>query len=117
VTAVELLDRLRSLGVRLWIEGERIEWRAHRGVMTVELLAETKAHRDEVYVLLSREPRACARCGATDVRLIATYWTAWREALCPDCVQQLVAWFDRTGWPPVPPEWLEGESPGRQEVR
>jgi hypothetical protein len=106
VTAAELLNRLRSLGVELRPDGDRIRWQAPVGVLTSELHAAAKALRNDLLVLLTQEPITCVRCGAGG-RLVPTYWSRWREALCPSCVDLIVERFDHEGWPPVP--WDDDE--------
>jgi amino acid adenylation domain-containing protein len=50
----ELVAYLRGKGVSLWMEGDRIRYGGASGVMTPELLAEMRQHRDGLKALLKQ---------------------------------------------------------------
>ncbi len=56
--AVELLSQLRSLDIRLWVEGDRLRYSAPDGVMTPALRAELVAHKAEILTLLHQAKAA-----------------------------------------------------------
>ena len=62
MTATELHDRYRALGIRLWVESGELQVEAPPGVLNPELSAELSAHKAELLELLdtrdqgSREP-------------------------------------------------------------
>jgi amino acid adenylation domain-containing protein/non-ribosomal peptide synthase protein (TIGR01720 family) len=61
VTVLQLLTRLRDLGVAVHSEGGRLTVRAPRGTLTTELRDELNAHRTELVTLLTADapiPRA-----------------------------------------------------------
>src|SRR5260221_716186 len=63
--ASSLVVQLRGLGVSLWLEGERLRYRAPTGALSADLLDRLRSHRDGVIELLRREeirrvPRASA---------------------------------------------------------
>lgn len=56
-----LIERLKSLslaGLELWLEGERLRYRAPDALLTPALLAELKAHKDEIVTLLQQTSEA-----------------------------------------------------------
>lgn len=52
MTTVELLSVLRSREVQLWVEGERLRYRAAKGALTPELRAELGERRQEIISFL-----------------------------------------------------------------
>ena len=54
-----LLLSLRSRGVRLWIEDDRVRYRAPASAVTTAEFAQLQAHRDEVREILERSCRDC----------------------------------------------------------
>ncbi|HEY0736311.1 MAG TPA: amino acid adenylation domain-containing protein [Herpetosiphonaceae bacterium] len=58
MTTVELLARLRDLGIRLWAEGERLRYHAPEGALTAELRAEIVASKAEILVFLAQAASA-----------------------------------------------------------
>jgi hypothetical protein len=53
MTVTSLLGELRALGVRLFLDGGRVAYRAPRGIMTPELLARLSARKAELLALLT----------------------------------------------------------------
>ncbi|MFI1588224.1 amino acid adenylation domain-containing protein [Streptomyces halstedii] len=53
MNANDLLEEFRSAGVRLWREGEQLRFRAPRGVMTEERLAELRRGKAELLAALA----------------------------------------------------------------
>ncbi|HSE18766.1 MAG TPA: amino acid adenylation domain-containing protein [Pyrinomonadaceae bacterium] len=52
MTTVELLTKVRSLDVKVWIEGEQLRYRAAKGVLTPELRAELVANKEQILGIL-----------------------------------------------------------------
>ncbi len=52
--AVQVLSSLRGLGVKLWIEGDRLQYSAPKGVMTNALRADLVLHKAEITEFLLR---------------------------------------------------------------
>src|SRR6185312_3707579 len=48
MTEIEFLLHLRSLGVKLWLEGDAVKFSAPKGALTPELKDELKARKEEV---------------------------------------------------------------------
>ena len=61
MSAIELLSELRHLDVRLWLDGDRLRYRAPQGVMTPERLARLSERKSEVIALLRGSEAATAR--------------------------------------------------------
>ncbi|HTE45927.1 MAG TPA: amino acid adenylation domain-containing protein, partial [Gemmatimonadaceae bacterium] len=59
-SAEELLERLRSLDVRLWLDGDHLRVSAPAGVLTPELRDELRAKRDELREVLGGIARRVA---------------------------------------------------------
>ncbi len=62
-TTVQYLAVLRSRGVKLWVEGDRLRYSAPRQVATAELLAELKERKQELLGFLA-QGQAARRLGA-----------------------------------------------------
>jgi len=92
---VKLLVRAEAAGLRVRAEGDQLVVVGPRRL--AELADELLAHKSDVLAALALR---CSMCGATD-RVVRTYWSDWREGLCPGCVVTAVAVFDRDGWPSV----------------
>jgi amino acid adenylation domain-containing protein len=56
VIASALLERLRSLEVRLWLEGDVLRYSAPKGALTPELLAEMRLDKPGLIEILRMEP-------------------------------------------------------------
>jgi amino acid adenylation domain-containing protein len=52
MTVPELLDQFRRAGAHLWVDGERLRYRAPAGVITDEMLASLREHKPEVLQIL-----------------------------------------------------------------
>ncbi|MGH9361541.1 MAG: hypothetical protein ACRD2T_06450, partial [Thermoanaerobaculia bacterium] len=48
----DLLDRLRALDVRLWVEEDRLRFRSPPGVLTDDLKAAMRAHKAAILAFL-----------------------------------------------------------------
>jgi pyochelin synthetase len=55
MSATELVDHLRSIGVQLWVDGENLRFRAPRDVLGADLKAALKAAKPDVIALLADE--------------------------------------------------------------
>jgi len=55
VSAVELIDRVRRIGVQLWVDGENLRFRAPQGVLDADLKAQLTAAKADVIAELTRE--------------------------------------------------------------
>jgi hypothetical protein len=65
MNTVELMSRLRSLNVRLWAEDGQLRYKAPKGVMTEDLLADIRTQKQGLLELLgstSRFRQAVALC-------------------------------------------------------
>jgi hypothetical protein len=51
-TLNDLLARLRSKEVTLWLEGDRLRYRAAEGMMTPDLFEDLKANKTEIIAFL-----------------------------------------------------------------
>ena len=49
-----LLNRLREAGIQVWVEGEKLRYKAPPGALTPELAAQVKGSRDELIAWLHR---------------------------------------------------------------
>ncbi|REK29491.1 MAG: amino acid adenylation domain-containing protein [Planctomycetota bacterium] len=58
MTTAELLESLKHSGVRLWVEGDNLRYRAPRGTMTPELKRELKARKAAVIEFLQPQDDA-----------------------------------------------------------
>src|ERR1044071_7337010 len=52
MTPVEILAKFRRLGVKLWVEGDRLRYSAHKGALTPELTAELTASKAQLVQFL-----------------------------------------------------------------
>ena len=52
MTAAEVLTSLRGLGVKLWVEGDRLQYSAPKGAMTEALRADLSLHKSEIRAFL-----------------------------------------------------------------
>ena len=55
MSAQTLLDDLHRRGVRLWINGEKLRWRAPEGVMTEADLSALREHKAEVLAIIREQ--------------------------------------------------------------
>ena len=98
----DLLQRAEAAGIRFHLdEGDRIVASGPRD--DERLIAELREYRGTILAIL--QGKACSRCAETGERLVGTYWTKWRQALCVACVPRVVAGFELNGWPSV--RWEE----------
>jgi aspartate racemase len=58
MTTLEFLSQLRRLHVKLWVEDDRLRFRAPQGVMTPELRAELANHKADILQFLREAQRA-----------------------------------------------------------
>jgi amino acid adenylation domain-containing protein len=82
----ELLTRLSTLNVKLWVEGDQLRYFAPKGVMTPGLLAELVAHKAALIVRLS-EADGGARA------IVPAIQPAARDSDLPLSFAQLRMWF------------------------
>ncbi len=62
-----LLQKLRDLGIKIWLEGDRLRFRAPKGALTPGLRAQLKQNRDEISRLLAGARQAVhSRRGAIE---------------------------------------------------
>src|SRR5205814_1479895 len=52
VTVIQLLEQLRALDVRVWVDGDRLRYDAPRGAMSAPLRDRLRDHQDELLRLL-----------------------------------------------------------------
>ena len=55
MSAAELIDQARRLGVQLWVDGENLRFRAPQGVLRADLKAQLAAAKADVIAELTRE--------------------------------------------------------------
>jgi L-cysteine---[L-cysteinyl-carrier protein] ligase PchF len=55
VSAAELIDQVRRIGVQLWVDGENLRFRAPQGVLGADLKAQLTAAKADVIAELTRE--------------------------------------------------------------
>jgi hypothetical protein len=85
MTISELLTRLASLNVKLWVEGDQLRYFAPKGVFTPDLLAELLKHKAELIALLSD--------GGGTRTLAASIKPVARDIDLPLSFAQLRLWF------------------------
>jgi len=51
---IELLNELKQRDIRLWLEGNQLQFRAPNGAFTVELKDKVRANREQIIALLNR---------------------------------------------------------------
>ena len=54
MSAVDLIDQARRVGVQLWVDGENLRFRGPRGVMGADLKAQLSAAKADVIAELTR---------------------------------------------------------------
>jgi len=97
MTAEAILDRLRSLGARVSLAGDKLHVEAPAGVLTPDLRQELIEHKAELVRLLQPAPDlpppVCDRCGG------AVFWQSvaygpWTCARCypPDTWRIVARW-------------------------
>lgn len=97
MTAEAILDRLRSLGARVSLAGDKLHVEAPAGVLTPDLRQELIEHKAELVRLLQPAPDlpppVCDRCGG------AVFWQSvaygpWTCARCcaPDARRIVARW-------------------------
>src|SRR6185369_9437585 len=52
MTPVEMLAKFRRLGIKLWVDGDRLLYSAHKGALTAELTAELTASKAQLVQFL-----------------------------------------------------------------
>jgi pyochelin synthetase len=57
VSAAELIDRARRIGVQLWVDGDNLRFRAPQGVLGANLKAQLTAAKADVIAELTRETK------------------------------------------------------------
>ena len=55
MSALDLIARLKSAGIRLSVQDGKIRLKAEKGALTDELKQEITAHKQEIIALLSRD--------------------------------------------------------------
>ena len=57
MSAVELIDHVRRIGVQLWVDGEKLRFRAPQGALDADLKAQLTAAKADVIAELTRETK------------------------------------------------------------
>lgn len=73
-SVVDILFSVRSKGARIWLESEQLQYRAPRGALTLDEIAELRARRSEIISFLRSAPSSSA---------VAVPLVAQRTALAP----------------------------------
>jgi hypothetical protein len=55
MSAAAILDDLHRRGVRLWIKGEKLRWRAPEGVVTAADLSALREHKAEAMAIIREQ--------------------------------------------------------------
>jgi len=63
----EILSQLNHLGIEIWVENEKLRYRAPQGVMNPELLATLKENKQELIALLKQQAIDFSQADAYDV--------------------------------------------------
>jgi len=61
MTAAEILSHVRSLGAKLWVEGDRLRFSAPEGALTAALRGQLAEHKQDIIAFLRRAKAAAAR--------------------------------------------------------
>ncbi|NER26709.1 MAG: FAD-dependent oxidoreductase [Symploca sp. SIO1C4] len=64
---VELLSHLNHLGIKIWVENDKLRYRSPQGVMTPELLKTLKEGKEELIALLRQQSEDLSQADAYDV--------------------------------------------------
>jgi hypothetical protein len=92
MTTTALLAYFRSLGVELWAEGDRLRYRAPKGVLTPTLLAELVAHKEEMLALL-RQAQISPRPSSAALSSLSRSSSMPRDGAWPLSFAQQRLWF------------------------
>ncbi|WYL98779.1 MAG: amino acid adenylation domain-containing protein [Gloeotrichia echinulata CP02] len=86
MTIVDFLSRLQSLGIKVWLEGEQLSYRASKGVMTAALKAELVQRKTEIIAFL-KEAKIATQATAAPIVAVD------RKGLLPLSYAQQRMWF------------------------
>ncbi|MFT7587613.1 MAG: non-ribosomal peptide synthetase component F, partial [Cellvibrionaceae bacterium] len=89
LSTTRFLTQLRQLGVRVWLDGEKLRYQAAKGVMTAELLAELSSRKAEVVTLIQQAKQS----NLPDTAAQLTISPASRSQPIPLSVAQQRLWF------------------------
>jgi flavin-dependent dehydrogenase len=64
---VDFLSHLNSLGIKIWVENDKLRYRSPQGIMTPELLAMLKESKEELIALLHQQAEDFSQEEAYDV--------------------------------------------------
>ncbi len=67
MNTVEFLSHLKHLGIKLWVENDKLRYRSPQGVMTPELLKTLKERKEELIALLRQQAEEFNQADAYDV--------------------------------------------------
>jgi aspartate racemase len=85
MTTIErLLAELRQLNVTLWVDGDRLHYRAAKGTMTLELLTQLQCHKLEILALL----REAYPVSPSDLQPSCSIAAHPERAIALSCAQQ-----------------------------
>ena len=62
-----MLSHLNHLGIKLWVENDKLRYRSPQGIMTPELLAMLKESKEELIALLRQQAEDLSQADAYDV--------------------------------------------------
>jgi DNA-directed RNA polymerase subunit RPC12/RpoP len=112
MTAIELLDTLRAVGVALWVQQGKLHlFASRRDALTTELQQAARQH-SEALARIIRTEYVCWRCESSNVR----FDTDLRRYVCDDCRRVLSDPLD--SFPPLPELLLQtAEAYGFPELR
>lgn len=91
MTLDEIFLTLERTGIRLWLEGDRLRYRAPRDVMTEQVRSAIRAHRSAIIARLrlgqrksTPEPAQCSACDCRDW-IDAPSQEGWIRTTCGRC--------------------------------
>lgn len=79
MTAIDLIQTLRSQGVQLWVEGSKLKYRGHKNAVTPSMLAQIAEQRKELAEELRQAQETKTYC----------FWLKKKVAQCgPVCCEE-----------------------------
>lgn len=64
---VEFLAHLNGLGIKIWVENDKLRYRSPQGIMTTELLEQLKEHKAELITFLRQQAEELSQADVYDV--------------------------------------------------
>ena len=64
---IEFLSNLNDLGIKIWVENDKLRYRSPQGIMTTELLEQLKEHKAELITFLRQQAEELSQADVYDV--------------------------------------------------